>query len=148
MEAIMKGFSSALTETVILNRSGEELRIELTALPPGYNAFIARVMPPPCLFVDGALTTEPDPARRPHYSDWRVYVRLAKALGDVLDARVPAPTAPPEAWYRYAMALQNEFEAANFTDAELTVVAQAMNDMNYDMEKVKEAGKASRQEAA
>lgn len=132
-------FSGLPTREVVLRRdSGEvdgdgkpvavEARIVLHPWRLGFPEYLDRVYPAPVIYKD--MQPIPDPNRAAEHGSRRLYVLLAAAMRDQLDAKPPGDNADRAAWDAYALAVAAEFEAANFVEGDVVTLIQEATRVN------------------
>lgn len=115
-------FPSLPTRTVTLTRDGADgqpiaLSFTLVPWPIGYADYVARVYPPPAVYVDLRPVEKPE-ARKEYDGDVSLLL-LARSMGDQLDARAPGEGAGREAWAAHVAAIRAELAAANMVEGDI-----------------------------
>jgi hypothetical protein len=139
----VKGFKTAKTETVTLNRAnGDSLTFEIEAAPPLYQKWLNSQFPKPTRFVNGKEV--PDPTKAPLWDDWTVYLLMWKSLesSGVLDTPQPASLKTPRDFEQWAIAIGEELKAANLTQGEVMHLGHQVQLLNYTLGDVTDAGKS------
>lgn len=95
-----------------------EYTIDLRPWPIGYPEYLSTVFPAPVRFENGKPTE--DTAKAQEHQAARVYILIAKCMGEQVDAKPPTSATDRGAWGAYAAAIRAEFEAACLVEGDIS----------------------------
>lgn len=121
-------FSRIPTRTVVITHGDESVELTLTPTPFGYGELVERQIPIPMRYVNGKPAV--DPADENETRVLRMYVLIAKSLGEQLESVPPDAKAGSDAWRGYARAVKAEFLAANFLEGDFVRLVEEVNAVN------------------
>lgn len=105
---------------------GEEVVLNIRALPPGWSSLLRSSFKPPNRNVNGSLTPH---YTDPEYNDFLAFLYIGKGLShtDMIETPIDDPSI---SWAEKARSIRTEFRDAGFTDGDIKALYGALNEVS------------------